>query len=323
MEATIVAREGKIRGAGLEIADIINDWRARAAGGLGTALLLWETCVIPSLLYGACTWVGMTAASVRRLNNLQRWFARLVLQVGPGAPNVALTRETGLLEMGLRVAREKVLFVLHVRSLGEETLAKQIYEEQKKEKWQGLVKETEEICNKLKVEDVNKTNLSSKEYKVMFTKACEKKDEDFHLKQSNNKEKCDLIMKSKYGKQNYIESKPLNDARQTFMTRTRLQPFAGNYSRDERYRITEWKCRCLLSREDESHIKDGNCPCYEDIRDKYDNLDEDENLVRYFKEVLARRDALDEEISGDLQVTGVQLADADADARQFGGLLPF
>ena len=56
----------------------------------------------------------MTAASVRRLNNLQRWFARLVLQVGPGAPNVALTRETGLLEMGLRVAREKVLLVLHV-----------------------------------------------------------------------------------------------------------------------------------------------------------------------------------------------------------------
>ena len=30
VEATVVAREAKTRGAGLEIADITNDWRARA-----------------------------------------------------------------------------------------------------------------------------------------------------------------------------------------------------------------------------------------------------------------------------------------------------
>ena len=45
--------------------------------------------------------------------------------------------------------------------------------------------------------------------------------------------------------------------------------------------------------------------------------------MRFFKEVLARRDALDEEVSGDLAVTGVQLADGDPgdlDASQHGGL---
>ena len=325
VEATVLAREAKVRGAGLEIADIVNDWRARAAGGLGTALLLWETCVIPSLLYGACTWVEMTAATVRRLNNIQRWFARLILQVGPGAPLVALTRETGLLEMGLRVDREKLMFVLHLRSLGEETLARQIYEEQKNKMLPGLAKETEEICKRLNIEDINKTNLSSKDFKVLVTEACKREDEAQHIKQSDNKEKCNNIMKSTHGVQEYFEKSSLKEARETFISRTKLQPFAGNYSKDKRFLKTDWKCRCLLSKEDESHIKDGNCPIYEDIREKYDDLEDDKNLVSFFREVLSRRNALDEEISGDLLVTGVLLADGDPgdlDASQSGGPSP-
>ena len=81
----------------------------------------------------------------------------------------------------------------------------------------------------------------------------------------------------------------------------------------------------MLSKEDESHIKDGNCPIYEDIREKYDDLEDDKNLVSFFREVLSRRNALDEEISGDLLVTGVLLADGDPgdlDASQSGGPSP-
>ena len=51
--ATVEKREAKIKGAALEIANIVNDWRSEAAGGMYTALLLWEACLIPSLLQGA------------------------------------------------------------------------------------------------------------------------------------------------------------------------------------------------------------------------------------------------------------------------------
>ena len=43
--ATVQDREGKIRGACLEIGQIINDWRSQAVGGMDTALLLWEPAV--------------------------------------------------------------------------------------------------------------------------------------------------------------------------------------------------------------------------------------------------------------------------------------
>ena len=111
----------------MEIAQVCNDWRARAAGGLDTALLLWEVCVVPSLLHGCGTWVAVTAAMEKRLNDLQLWFARLALQVGKGTPRAALTWETGLMNMRLRIWIEKVMLIYHIRSLDEDTIARKTY----------------------------------------------------------------------------------------------------------------------------------------------------------------------------------------------------
>ena len=167
VHATVAAREAKVRGSCLEIADIINDWRARVAGGMGTALMLWESCVIPTLLYGAGTWVDIPKSTTKKLNNLQRWFVRLILQVGPGAPLTALTRETGLLDMGLRVDIEKVMFIFHLRSLDKDSLASRIYNEQKSKQWPGLADETKKICVRLQIEDVNTTIKSKKDFKKL------------------------------------------------------------------------------------------------------------------------------------------------------------
>ena len=39
---TVATKEGKIKGACLEIAIVVNDWRAQAVGGMETALMLRE-----------------------------------------------------------------------------------------------------------------------------------------------------------------------------------------------------------------------------------------------------------------------------------------
>ena len=88
---TVESREGKIRGACLEISQIVNDWRSSMVGGMETAILLWEVCCIPSLLHGAGTWTNMSVATTKKLSQLQSWFLRLCFQVGPGAPSISLT----------------------------------------------------------------------------------------------------------------------------------------------------------------------------------------------------------------------------------------
>ena len=134
-----MSREGKIRGACLEIAVIINDWRAEILGGMETALMLWEKCCIPSVLHGAGTWVEMNSSTEKRLNSIQSWFVRFIYQVGQGSPVSALLWDNFLLDMGLRVYIEILMFVFHLRSLDSDSLAWRTYTEQKEKKLARII----------------------------------------------------------------------------------------------------------------------------------------------------------------------------------------
>ena len=137
-----------------------------------TAILLWEACCIPSLLHGAGTWVEMSETTETKLNSLQQWFVRLILQVGPGAPRASLLWDFGLLDIGLRIWLEKLMLALHVSRLEEGTLARLVFEEQKINQWPGLAEEAEQICRELSVESVHTTGLSSRAYRSQVLKAC-------------------------------------------------------------------------------------------------------------------------------------------------------
>ena len=289
--ATVASKEAKIKGACLEIATIVNDWRAEAVGGMETALILWERCCIPSLLHGAGTWTNISAATTKKLNSLQQWFLRLVLQVGPGAPLGALGWETGVMDMGLRVKKEKLMMALHLRQLGEQTLARMIYEEQVSRGWPGLAKEVIEICAELGIENANTTKLTKGEYKDLINKACITENEKILRKLAQNKKKCLYMLKENYGKKSYIEKEKISDVRQHFKTRTGMLPFACNFSADRKYAKTGWLCRCGEP-ETMDHIKEA-CLIYSDIRAEFNSLSEDEDLVTYLARVLDRREQID------------------------------
>ena len=92
---TVAAREGKIRGACLEV---VNDWRARAVAGLESALFLWESVCVPSLFHGAGTWTEISTETENKLNQIQLWYLRLVLQIGLGSPKVSLLWDFKMLD---------------------------------------------------------------------------------------------------------------------------------------------------------------------------------------------------------------------------------
>ena len=79
-------------------------------------------------MMSAGTWVEISAQTERTLNSLQCWFVRLILQVGPGAPKASLLWDFGILDMRLRIWLEKIMLMLHVRRLDDESLARKVYE---------------------------------------------------------------------------------------------------------------------------------------------------------------------------------------------------
>ena len=147
-------------------------------------MISWEACIIPSLLHSCSTWTQISRATENRLNNLQRWFVRLILQVPQSTPAPALTWETGLIDMRLRIWKEKLMLILHIRSLEGTALANKIYNEQRKEGWPGLAKETKEICKGLNITDVNTTYLTKNEYKLLVDGAIKRKNEERSRRQT-------------------------------------------------------------------------------------------------------------------------------------------
>ena len=290
--ATVEKREAKIKGAALEIANIVNDWRAEASGGMHTALLLWEACLIPSLLQGASTWVEVSSKTVKKLNSLQQWFLRLILQVGPGTPVAALGWETGVLDMKLRIYQEKLALISHIKSMDEKSLASQIYREQLEKGWPGLAKEAKEICEELEIEDINTSTLTKSEFKRLTKGAIKTKNEAILKEMAQEKSKCKNIMKEDYGRKEYMNEMKIEDVRFMFKGRVGLLPFAGNYENDKKFLRTNWLCRCG-EKEKEAHLTSGNCPIYDDIWEKRGDLENNEDLVKFFSAVLERRDLLD------------------------------
>ena len=72
-----------------------------------------------------------------------------------------------------------------------------------------------------------------------------------------------------------------------------MLPFAGNYCHDRRFSHTEWLCFCGEVREDESHLLAGACMIYGGIRQKYGDLDDDEDLIDFFNKVLEKREEVE------------------------------
>ena len=83
------------------------------------------------LLYPQLARCDINANTEKQLNSLQNLFVHLLPQVGRGSPVAALLWDTALLDTRLIIWREKLMMIVHIRSLGEETLARQIYKEQK------------------------------------------------------------------------------------------------------------------------------------------------------------------------------------------------
>ena len=167
-------------------------------GGLETALMLWEACCIPSMLHGAGTWVDINKSTENRLNALQVWFVRLALRIGQGFSVVSLLWDTSLLDMSIRIWREKIMMVLHLRSLDEKSLARQVYEEQKLKDWPGLARETRNICINLDIEDCNITQIGRTKYRDYVTQACHKINEE-RLRSKATDIKCARISTESYG----------------------------------------------------------------------------------------------------------------------------
>ena len=118
---------GLVKKSIFEIKAVVEDCRSTVVGGIKTIILLWESCVLPFLLYNCSTWLQMKDGDMEILCKLQRLFLNSLLGVR-NCPSALMLWDLAMLDMPLRVLREKLLLYHHICSLPETSLAFQILE---------------------------------------------------------------------------------------------------------------------------------------------------------------------------------------------------
>ena len=86
---TVLKGLGIVKRTIIEIRMIIEDTRASKIGGINLAFTLWNSTVVPSLLYNVETWIEIPKKTIILLQNLFNYFYFCIL------------KETGHLEMHL------------------------------------------------------------------------------------------------------------------------------------------------------------------------------------------------------------------------------
>ena len=144
---TIRKRKGMAIASIYEIRSVVEDCRSNFVGGLSTGIDLWESAVLPMLLFNAETWVSISEASIKTLEDIQKRFYRCLMAVGAGCPTPSLYWETSGILMKYRILQKKLCFLHHLSSLPDSSLAKEVYNLQKQLNLPGLVTECSKIFN--------------------------------------------------------------------------------------------------------------------------------------------------------------------------------
>ena len=253
----------------------------QALGGLAAAWDLWERALIPSLLSGAGTWLGDIREAVKLCDKIQDFYWKIILKVPDSCPKLAIRCEANTRSSKWRIWEEKCLLLLRIQNLEEGSLAKYIYQEAEDKGWPGLGKEVREICQELKIPDLNKYRLAKKE----IQRAIEKSHQEDMMNQFENSKKLQDIRHSDFNKfQSYFNDKNIENARMKFKIRSKmLEKIPGNFK--NKYKNMENCLKCIFCEDEMTQNHCTVCPGREEHIRNLDmtNLDD---LVKYFKVIL-------------------------------------
>ena len=228
----------------------------------------------------------MSTQSVEKLDRLQNLFLQTLFAVGQSCPRPALCWDTAMVTMQTRIEKSKLLLLYHIKNLDDSSLAKQVYKEQSDHGWPGLVTECGENLKQWNLKDIFEKCTKS-QWKNSVKKEAKVQNEDKLRKLIKKSSKLEIMKGESYGEKSYISDMKMQDARVKLSLRSRMYECKMNFLNNPVFKAEMWRCdSCQSCVDSQSHIL--YCPAYQQLREGK-SLSSDQDIVSYFKEVLAIR----------------------------------
>ena len=248
-----------------------------------------KTNQIPYLMNNSDTWMNISTQTIQALDKLQNLFYRVLLSVPVGCPIPIMYWDCAGLSMTLRIAQKKLLFLHHLSTMEEDSLAKEVLNVQARLAFPGLLNECEEYLVMFGVCDIRKySDFQWKTFVKKNIRDLNRKQLLDWMKSSYKKLDHKIFMTEEFKMKPYLTQLQLDQARDNFRLRSFMtKTVKMNFPSDAGYRKDLWKCYHCPNIDTQSHIR--YCPAYEKFRTNKD-LDNDQDLVKYFREVIDMRE---------------------------------
>ena len=183
----------------------------------------------------------------------------------------------------------KLNLVVHLKQLDEDSLAKQVFDEQIRHNWPGLAKEAKDICQKWKMDNVTREEeeVKSKKMWKRIIQMKAKEEEGRELREKMKKyQKLQDVIEEDYGKKSYLDEMSSKDAKLWFRVRSKMIKCKMNFSSDKKNRETLWLCDCgcidtqshLMWCRQLDHLREGSV------------LDSDQDILDFLKKAFQFRE---------------------------------
>ena len=193
-----------------------------------------------------------------------------------------------MLGMKQRVWQEKMLLLKRIKSQKQVSLSQKILEEQRANNWPGLSREVTDICEQVKIQDINYIDISAREIKLaVFEHHYEELINKISISKKMMKHKEDNFKEV----QEYMKGKSVENIRVAFRIRCEMvKEIRGNYKDKFRRKGGEEAILCpeCPAQETETQSHCIVCPRWDSIRSGLE-LSKIEDMVVFFQKLLAER----------------------------------
>ena len=170
------------------------------------------------------------------LSKLQTQFYRAILAESWGCPTPSLYWDTAGLLMKNQILKKKLLFLHHLATLPEDSLAREVYEVQTRLSLPGLVDECKEMLAEFMVTDI--ISFTKKQWKLFIKKRIEEKNKYELLEQIKGYKKLcyEELSKESYEVKEYFFKLNVQQVRMKHKLRSRMTPTVRmNFSWDPQF----------------------------------------------------------------------------------------
>ena len=233
-------------------------------------LKLFETCLMPALLYGMEAWKKLSKAEIQNLEKIQGKALKRIFSLPITIPYIGLIIETGVWPAEQRINYSSLMLYHNIISSSKNRLVKQIILEQRAQNHSNtFYDKVRTIAEELNIKLEKAVIMKKSHWKITVKDKIQNQIQERVEKEMENKTKLRTVREDKWERKEYITTCDSDLVKDIIKIRLHMWELKKNYPREEE----DTKCPICNQKEDTTEhvlecqtaetvykIKDNNTP---------------------------------------------------------------